>query len=1227
MKKNLLLIIMCIPVLLAAQQTNGVTVSNLAVHAGIGDSPTTVTFSVSWETPMPVEPWSDTVWVFVDYNNNSTMERLLLLPGATLTAASPGGKVIEENNKGVWVVGSAKTSGAGSFSATVQLLTAATNVAGACAYASNYRPVAEYTTPNVVAFTGTPAYNVILKHTDGSTTYTQSGSPFFVPSSYTLLSFTDKTGAPGIIKCMPMTGEIDFSVAPTSIAKSQPATFMVSVVPSAPVTSAITYTWDAQDFNPASFTGTPFTATAPATPKTYPVTLTARSTGYCDLTKTRQVAVADCFNPEPFNLIASASSFCVGDGITFALSGTEDGRNYQLYRGATPVGLINGDGGAATFSGTHAVAGRYTAASIADGVYCALSMTGSHDIAAYPALTAGEITTASTTTPARTDPEVTIESVANAQGGSGDLAYLWVRSGTSSATLTGSAATYAIDGDTYNTAGTYYINRYVKDNRCNTEWLAAAGTYTLEVLWTDLPESPCSYAQPAVVGTFAAFDEAYSADTYISLTDERDGKNYPVVKIGNWWVMAQNLNYQGVAGTSSSLTWQASAGSPTTAYSGNSSTATIGHFWCPGGYNTASTISTRASCDVWGALYSWGTAMMVDGKWSDDNRNSTTWSEPSYGTFTMIGNTNNGGRGARNHGICPPNWHVPTDAEWGEILNAMESESGSPTHNTGTGDRGIDAGRRGKSSCVVPDSLTSGNTYVNDTQANWYYNKNNASQASAAGTDNYKFWVLPAGYRNYNGSNFSNRGVNASFWSSSAQTTNYSWYRTYSYSSSSVSRSYNYRSYGYAVRCVKTPVLEAPTINVAGPTIDASKGLCKDTDAIFSIASPVSGATYTWSGASGTPSGAGNATYTVPAIAPGTINVSAYAVAPISGATYQSPVTEAYALVIDPVITAQSASRTVCRGKVAQFAVQSSTASSYQWRLNDANISGATASSYTSAAITANGTYSAVLANRCGSVTMNDILIAVNATATNFTAFNPTGSEPVGTTWCLADTRESNNPQTYTVRMMPDNRVWMVQDLKFGNKCTKTNFTPSSTVTGNQTSSKLTSISGYSYGDCVSSTYTTAIPNQGFFYDLAAAVQKANVLFLQSNSFNCTGSENPSYTCQGICPVGWHVPSSTEYTTAITASRNAYVINNEYYAGPYSLWEIVLAVAYSWEVYGSESQGWGRYPAIHTSSINEYNTYWAAPNPCVRSTATDMSVDSYYWYRAPVGAQLRCIKN
>jgi uncharacterized protein (TIGR02145 family) len=190
MKKNLLLMMLCCPAMLAAQ--NGVTVSNLAVDAG------TVTFNVQWtNNHAPDFVWSDTVWVFVDYNNNGVMERLPVT-GATATAGTV--TKIPNNDKGAWVAGNARTQG--SFSATVKLLTAVKDIGGACVYGSNYPPVGKYTAADKIEFTGTPPYNIVLKNNGGGTeTHTES-SPYTVPPSYTVQSFTDKTGAPGRFNCI-----------------------------------------------------------------------------------------------------------------------------------------------------------------------------------------------------------------------------------------------------------------------------------------------------------------------------------------------------------------------------------------------------------------------------------------------------------------------------------------------------------------------------------------------------------------------------------------------------------------------------------------------------------------------------------------------------------------------------------------------------------------------------------------------------------------------------------------------------------------------------------------------------------------------------------------------------------------------------------------------------------------------------------------------------------------
>jgi uncharacterized protein (TIGR02145 family) len=128
----------------------------------------------------------------------------------------------------------------------------------------------------------------------------------------------------------------------------------------------------------------------------------------------------------------------------------------------------------------------------------------------------------------------------------------------------------------------------------------------------------------------------------------------------------------------------------------------------------------------------------------------------------------------------------------------MES-SGGNAHSTATstGWKGTDAGSRGKAKCTVADNLTTGDTYVNDTNANWYY------YSSTLGTDVYGFRVLPAGLRSYDGSYFYSRGYAAYFWSSSAYDGTTAWYRLFNYYYATVYRLNTLRSYGFSVRCIR----------------------------------------------------------------------------------------------------------------------------------------------------------------------------------------------------------------------------------------------------------------------------------------------------------------------------------------------------------------------------------------------------------------------------------------
>jgi uncharacterized protein (TIGR02145 family) len=522
-------IMLCAPVVLPAQ--NGVTVSNLAVNAG------TVTFNVAWDKNAANMPsvWLDSAWVFVDYNVAGTMKRLPLLPGATLTATSaPGiGKVAEisGNNKGVWVVGNAKTASSGSFSATVQLLTSVNDIGGACAYASNYPPVGEYMSATKISFTGTPMYEIALAYSGGGHDTVTSGNTFLLPPASTVTSFTDATGAPGIMKCMP---------------------------------------------------------------------------------------------PATYTLKASALAFCAGlINVQFALSGTEDGRSYQLYRNNSAVGVVlNGTGNAATFTGSFNVAGAYTAQTVADELYCATAMNGTRVVIENPLPANPTVFGASRHCPG------TVTLGASSNGALID----WYADAAGTTTLhTGASYTTP----KIETSTTYYVQARVENTGC----LSARVPVSAEVI-----TEGCCHA-PGATTTFAAFNPCATVATGATwtLTDSRDNKTYTVrlMEDSHVW-MVQDLEF----GDCTENSWTFDNSESATRQEPTVATGYVGH--------------CRTSPSIGGGyLYNWAAVM---------NNSHAIPGQSNY-DFDCSG-TDAASQACQ--GICPDGWHVPTGgsgSEWSALLS------------------------------------------------------------------------------------------------------------------------------------------------------------------------------------------------------------------------------------------------------------------------------------------------------------------------------------------------------------------------------------------------------------------------------------------------------------------------------------------------------------------------------------------------------------------------------
>ena len=114
---------------------------------------------------------------------------------------------------------------------------------------------------------------------------------------------------------------------------------------------------------------------------------------------------------------------------------------------------------------------------------------------------------------------------------------------------------------------------------------------------------------------------------YGELLDERDGKVYRTVQVGNQLWMAQNLDYNDA--TDASLQGQ-----------------------------TYCYYDSLAFCETYGRLYTWSAAMGFGSTY-----NTTLTSE---GMVKEV-----------HRGVCPTGWHMPTAAEWQTLADYVDAHNGA----------------------------------------------------------------------------------------------------------------------------------------------------------------------------------------------------------------------------------------------------------------------------------------------------------------------------------------------------------------------------------------------------------------------------------------------------------------------------------------------------------------------------------------------------------------------
>jgi uncharacterized protein (TIGR02145 family) len=162
-----------------------------------------------------------------------------------------------------------------------------------------------------------------------------------------------------------------------------------------------------------------------------------------------------------------------------------------------------------------------------------------------------------------------------------------------------------------------------------------------------------------------------------TFTDTRDGKAYKTTKIGEQVWMAENSNYEAEGSR---------------CYSDSTS-----------------------NCKKYGRLYDWATAMGIDKEF-----NKKKWN----------------GSDVKRQGVCPKDWHLPSNAEWDKLYRYTDGDKGTKSPY---------------------DSETAGKYFKAASGWNDYKGK------PGNGEDKFGFSALPGGNGNSGGS-FYYAGYYGSWW-------------------------------------------------------------------------------------------------------------------------------------------------------------------------------------------------------------------------------------------------------------------------------------------------------------------------------------------------------------------------------------------------------------------------------------------------------------------------------
>lgn len=238
------------------------------------------------------------------------------------------------------------------------------------------------------------------------------------------------------------------------------------------------------------------------------------------------------------------------------------------------------------------------------------------------------------------------------------------------------------------------------------------------------------------------------------LVDARDGNAYRTVQIGSQCWMADNLRYlPAVAGAHAE--WVHGEGPNYSVY---------GYYGSDDPVNSVDIAMEQKNYLYYGVLYNWAAAM-AEAPSSDTNPSGV-------------------------QGVCPAGWHLPSDAEWKQLVDFAESQGFPNLYDEIRG-----AGSALKS-CRRVDSPLGGDC---NTSQHPRWDKSNTPHH---GMDDFGFSAFPGGMRRVDGV-FVYLGQEGLWWSTTERYPKYSWVRSIFCSRGDVHHDSANKNGGISIRCVR----------------------------------------------------------------------------------------------------------------------------------------------------------------------------------------------------------------------------------------------------------------------------------------------------------------------------------------------------------------------------------------------------------------------------------------